>query len=174
MIIEQFVSLFVGMDTITVICLCLGLILAIAEIFQPGFIALGVMGAIMLITGIALRVSTESVEDAFAMVFMLVFLIVLVLVIAFFAMVSTVRRAWLVGAPYSDDDSTEDVDSSVDYSHLKGRLGVATTTLRPVGKVEIDDEIFEVIADGFFINRGQVVKVIKTNGSKIVVCRADV
>ena len=174
MIIEQFVSLFVGMDTITVICLCLGLILAIAEIFQPGFIALGVMGAILLITGIVLRVSTESGEDVFAMIFMLAFLIVLVLVVAFFVMVCTVRRSWLVGAPYNDDDDNDSVDTSVDYSHLKGRLGVATTTLRPVGKVEIGEEVFEVIADGFFINRGQVVKVIKTNGSKIVVCRADV
>lgn len=173
MIIDQFVSLFTGMDIVTAICLCIGILLAIVEIFQPGFIALGVMSAILLVTGVVLRVSTETGEDVFAMTFMLAFMIVLVLVIAFFIMVQTVRRSWLVGTPESDDE-LDDVDASVDYSHLKGKLGVATTMLRPVGKVEINDEIYEVIADGFFINRGQVVKVIATIGSKITVCKADI
>ena len=174
MIIEQFVSLFTGMDLVTVICLVMGLLLAIAEIFQPGFSALGISGAVLIVAGVVLRVSTETGEDVFAMTFMLAFMIVIVLVLAFFIMVSTVRRSWLVGAPESVDEPSQSGDSSVDYSALKGKLGVATTMLRPLGRVEIDDQIYEVIADGFFINRGQVVKVIATRGAKIVVCRADV
>jgi membrane-bound serine protease (ClpP class) len=57
-----------------------------------------------------------------------------------------------------------------DESHrLTGRTGEAITTLRPVGKAEIDDEVMVVESEGEFIESGSRIEVIAVNGNRVVV-----
>jgi membrane-bound serine protease (ClpP class) len=62
-------------------------------------------------------------------------------------------------------------DGSVqsDYSRLMGKTGKAVTTLRPIGKAEIEEEIYQVETDGSFIQTESEIKVIKIQGNNIIV-----
>jgi membrane-bound serine protease (ClpP class) len=57
----------------------------------------------------------------------------------------------------------------LDYERLVGKIGVAVTTLRPSGRVEIDGEVYPVEADGSFVEPGRGVKVTRVRGSAITV-----
>ena len=47
--------------------------------------------------------------------------------------------------------------------------GYALTDLRPSGTVIIEDERVDVVSEGGFIKKGALVKIIKVEGSRIVV-----
>ncbi len=81
----------------------------------------------------------------------------------------------IVLAPTSEEDLI-DLDyreSLVDYSHLIGQLGTATTNLMPSGKADFDGELVDVITEGLPIDRGTSVVVMKTRGNRVVVRPAD-
>jgi membrane-bound serine protease (ClpP class) len=52
---------------------------------------------------------------------------------------------------------------------LVGKIGVAATPLHPVGRVEIDGEIYEAQAEGHFVESGRGVKVTKVRGNTVTV-----
>ncbi len=54
-------------------------------------------------------------------------------------------------------------------SPLEGRRGVARTVLRPSGRAEIDGVAYSVETDGLFLPEGTPVRVLKVQGSRIVV-----
>ena len=55
------------------------------------------------------------------------------------------------------------------YQHLVGKTGVADTTLRPSGRVEIDGEVYSAEADGLFVEPGRGVRVTRVRGNTIIV-----
>jgi membrane-bound serine protease (ClpP class) len=56
-----------------------------------------------------------------------------------------------------------------DYQSLIGKIGVADTTLRPSGRVEIEGEIYNAEADGTFVDAGRGVRVTRVRGSILTV-----
>jgi len=56
-----------------------------------------------------------------------------------------------------------------DYASLMGKTGTTATTLRPIGKAEIDGETFQVETDGSFVEQGKEIKVVKVQGNNIFV-----
>lgn len=52
---------------------------------------------------------------------------------------------------------------------LTGRQGHAVTTLRPGGKVEVDGQLLDVVAEGEFIAQGEPVEVLRVEGMRVVV-----
>jgi len=52
-----------------------------------------------------------------------------------------------------------------------GDIGMAVTFLRPSGKVKIKGEIFDVIAEGEFMEKGIAVKITEIRGNRIIVSR---
>lgn len=70
----------------------------------------------------------------------------------------------------TDSTSTESgYVSNVNRLELIGRVGITITPLRPSGTVKVDDERLDVVAEGGFIEKDIAVKVIKVEGSRIVV-----
>jgi membrane-bound serine protease (ClpP class) len=55
------------------------------------------------------------------------------------------------------------------YEGLTGKTGTALTTLRPSGMVMIDSKKYSVVTSGEMIQRNAAVRVIKVEGSRIVV-----
>jgi membrane-bound serine protease (ClpP class) len=68
------------------------------------------------------------------------------------------------GSGWQDDGGVES-----DFSKLIGKTGVAVTVLRPIGKAEIEGEIFQVETNGSFIQTESEIKVIKIQGNNIIV-----
>lgn len=52
---------------------------------------------------------------------------------------------------------------------LQGLEGIALTPLRPSGTVEIAGERVDVVTSGEFISSGKQVKVVKVEGTRVVV-----
>jgi membrane-bound serine protease (ClpP class) len=74
------------------------------------------------------------------------------------------------GGPVPDGpEVTGATPDSSDYGSLVGKIGVAVTTLRPSGRVEIDGEVYSAEADGSFVDPGRGVKVTRVRGSTITV-----
>jgi membrane-bound ClpP family serine protease len=63
-------------------------------------------------------------------------------------------------------------ESFVDYHDLTGRQGVSVTRLVPAGKVQIGEQIVDVLADGELIEAGEPIEVLSAHGSRVVVRRA--
>lgn len=59
-------------------------------------------------------------------------------------------------------------ESSVGERYLN-REGVAETTLRPAGKVRLDDEVLPAESEGSYIDRGTRVRVVRVDGNRLVV-----
>ena len=68
------------------------------------------------------------------------------------------------GSGWREDGSVE-----FDFSKLVGKTGKAVTTLRPIGKAEIDGETFQVETDGSFVEPEAKIKVVKVQGNIIIV-----
>lgn len=64
-------------------------------------------------------------------------------------------------------DSAE--EEGVPLVSLLGKRGVASTVLRPSGRVEIDGRLYSVDADGEYVSEGSVIEVVKIRGNRIVV-----
>jgi membrane-bound serine protease (ClpP class) len=81
------------------------------------------------------------------------------------------RITGTAGGPADTDESAADSGQRdvQDYGTLVGKIGVAVTTLRPSGRVEIDDEVYAVEADGSFVEPGRGVTVPRVRGSVITV-----
>ncbi len=64
-------------------------------------------------------------------------------------------------------------ESLVDFQHLLGQQGVASTPLILSGKARFGDQLVDVIADGEPIERGMPVVVVDVSGSRVVVRTAS-
>lgn len=59
--------------------------------------------------------------------------------------------------------------SVIDKSKLLGKDGVCVTDLRPAGTITVEDEPVDVVAEGSFVNKGDTVRVISVDGSRVLV-----
>ncbi|MGM0572459.1 MAG: NfeD family protein, partial [Bacteroidota bacterium] len=62
--------------------------------------------------------------------------------------------------------------ANVTMKSVVGREGEAFTMLRPSGKVEIDDDIYDATALTGFIDKGEKIKVVKHETSQVYVVKA--
>jgi membrane-bound serine protease (ClpP class) len=68
------------------------------------------------------------------------------------------------GSGWKTDGSVES-----DYTKLLGKTGKALTVLRPIGRAEIEGEMFQVESDSSLIDVGTEIKVTKIQGNIIIV-----
>ena len=143
----------------------LGLVLIGAEFFLPGGIA-GTLGAIAVIGSMLMaggNITHMAISIIIALVMAILFIIIMVKV--FGKRMNIFRRLIL-----TDSTSTESgYVSNVNRLDLIGRVGITITPLRPSGTVKVDDERLDVVAEGGFIEKDIAIKVIKVEGSRIVV-----
>lgn len=165
--IEQTISLFSNMDFVTATLLVVGLICVIGEIYQPGTIALGVVGSICLVAGVISRsLSASDNESVFFIIFMLVAIVCSIVLISFMIMIRFARKEWVDHEPNIKKETIEDDHR---YKKLLGSVGVTLSSLRPSGKAKIFDAEYGVYAEGFFIGQGERIKVVKIESGNIYV-----
>lgn len=63
--------------------------------------------------------------------------------------------------------------SAVEESYLVGQQGTVLTELRPSGSALIDGHSVDVVSEGAFIQKGEKIKVVSVNGSRVVVRRLE-
>ena len=150
-------------EWVTVISLILfGLILIIAEVIViPGTTIVGILGFICLIVGIGFSFSYFGSETGWVTVGVSAGTAGVILYYSFKADV------------WSRFSSKSKIDSRVNEGELDslkvGDEGVTISSLRPVGKAELNGKLYEVKSFGDYLDNGIKIKIIKINSSQIIV-----
>ena len=149
----------------------IGVILMALEVFViPGFGVAGIAGIILMLCGLAFSMVANDfldfqlskpglLMDAFLVVVgAMVLSIILIVIFGKNVLRSTAfRRLVLADEQLAEGGYT----SSVPKLNLINQVGVATTVLRPSGKIEIEGAWYEAVAMDGFIDLGERVCVIK-------------
>jgi membrane-bound serine protease (ClpP class) len=138
------------------------------EVIVPGAI-LGILGAIAVGASLVLTATAPSLDSigpggrfALASGIILATIILLTLWLKFFTRASFVKKHLLQGGV----DGTQNYDQ---YLELLDQTGTAETDLRPAGKARLSGRKHDVLAETGMIERGAKVKVIKVEGSRVIV-----
>lgn len=167
-VIKEIGMILSNMDLVAVICIILGTILVIIEMFTPGFAVPGISGIILLIFGIVLGADTFFHG-------LLVFLIILAIltVVLIFVFRSATKGA-LYRSPIINKNAETKEDGYISHTDMEvfvGKSGKAISLLRPAGTCDFDGVRLDVVTEGDFIDEGSNVKIIKVEGRRIVVAK---
>ncbi|MBX0358764.1 nodulation protein NfeD [Halobacillus sp. Nhm2S1] len=148
-----------------IILLVLGIGLVIAEFFLPGGIA-GIAGVVAIVSSLML---SSADMGHMAMSIGIALLVTIVVSIVLFKFVG-LERGFFRHIILNDSTSSEKgYVSSQNRLDLIGMEGEAITPLRPSGTADFNGERLDVVSEGGFIPVHQTVKIMKTEGSRIVV-----
>lgn len=152
----------------TLICLAIGLLMLIIELFTPGFGVAGIAGLVCLAVSILMQYVWGNARVA-TYLLAIVLLIILLTILWFVRSFQRGRlsRSFLVLNDSIDGASVPDVAAA--RSEYIGKIGVTVTPLRPSGIAQIDEARLDVMATGTFIDKGQPVEVVNAEGMHILV-----
>ncbi|MDX9846479.1 MAG: NfeD family protein [Tenuifilaceae bacterium] len=162
-----------------------GLILIAVEVFAlPGFGVAGISGIILVIIGLTVAlIDNDIFRDVrpFSWIEVLQPLALVAFSILAGLIGSIILSRKLITSPafpslaLNSSLTQEEGYIGVDkhQKDMLGKTGIAVTVLRPSGKVQIDDEIFDAVSDEGFINKNEEVKVIKDEAGQIYVMRKN-
>lgn len=161
------VSGLAGYESLILFLVGIGLVLL--EFFLPGGIA-GTIGFLAIIASFFLA-SGDVEHMAIAIFIALVagFIACVILIKVFGKKMTAFNRLIL-----TDSTNTESgYVSNINRNDLIGKVGMLVTDLRPAGTLLLEGERIDVVSEGGFVMKGTHVKVIKTEGSRIVVRPLD-
>ena len=152
-----------------------GVILLLVEIFViPGFGIFGVIGVLLIISGLFLGLLSDFPMVDFDMISIAIIqlasaFVLGIAVIALLLKVLPKTSIWKNLILDKNIDSQSGYTSYENYENLVGKEGKALTVLRPSGTALIDGKRLDVVTSGDFLNKGTKIKVVEVEGSKIVV-----
>ncbi|MFQ3577392.1 MAG: NfeD family protein [Verrucomicrobiia bacterium] len=140
-----------------------GLVLLIVELLIPGGIV-GILGGLMMAASIVLCYTEYGAQKGT----LLLIVLGLASIILFFVWLSIFPKSpagrWLTLKSSVQADSLPPKPSV-----LPGARGRTITALRPTGIVEVEQERYEAFCDSALLNPGVDVRVIRAEGSRLVV-----
>ncbi|MCH7403574.1 nodulation protein NfeD [Belliella kenyensis] len=159
----------------------LGIILLAVELFViPGFGIFGVLGIVGILAGLTLGMLPN---DAFDFTFvpsddLFIALLTVILsstiaigLIFYFAPKVNQWKAFSAVTLANTQKRTEGYTSSNYNDDLLGKTGITQTRLMPSGKIIIADEVYDAYSRGEFIDKGEPIIVISTEGTSLKVKR---
>ena len=164
---------------IDIVLVIVGLVLIALEIFViPGFGIAGISGIIMVIISLFLALTGTSLPyidssiisiALFQLSVSLVGALLLIFILAKFLPKTIIFNRLVL----SEAEKTNKGFVSADkISKIIGRKGVALTMLRPAGIAEIEGKRIDVVTEGGYIEKGEKIIVISSEGIKVVVAKA--
>ena len=152
-----------------IILIAIGFILVFIEIFLiPGFGPIGVLGAALIVVGVAIVGYREGVWTAVIYTGVGIGAALPLCAVGFWLIPKTkLGSSFILGAQESSQAGFK--SSSEELERFTGKTGVAITPLRPAGTIEIDGVRLDVLTQGEFIEKGKKVEVIKIEGNRIIV-----
>ncbi|MGI8316099.1 NfeD family protein [Halobacillus mangrovi] len=148
-----------------IILLILGIGLVVAEFFLPGGIA-GIAGIVAIVASLML---SSADMGHMAMSIGIALIVTIVVSIILFKVVG-LERGFFRHIILNDATTSEKgYVSTANRLELIGMEGTTLTPLRPAGTADFDGKRLDVVTEGGFISANHPVKVVKTEGSRIVV-----
>lgn len=147
------------------VCVLLGMILIIVEVFLPGFGLPGIGGIVLVGAGVVM------VGMHFGSLTAVGTLLVIIAVLA--VLVSWVLRQASRGGGKRSDLFLQERDDlrtqQEDMKVLVGKSGTTTSVLRPAGIGDFDGVRLNVVTEGGFIEKDMPIEIVRVDGSRIVV-----
>jgi membrane-bound serine protease (ClpP class) len=163
----------------------LGAVLLGLEVFViPGFGIAGISGMFCIAAGMILALQDFVIPDP-ALPWeakLLVKNITMVLTSFIFAFIASLALLRYVLPKVSKVISGPYLDTTLEDSHADskeaqgvsiGDAGVAMTFLRPSGKMKIGNNVFDVITEGEFLEKGTAIVVLDIQGNRVIVSKKD-
>ncbi len=159
----------------------IGVILMFLEVMViPGFGIAGVSGIVFMTTGlilsllnnVALDFSLVTFNALLEAVFIVIFSIFGSIIIAFIGIKHVLTNP-NYGLALTTEMKSKDgfISSKPETKNLIGSNAIAYTVLRPAGKIEFENSIYDAIAEESFINKGDKVIIVDYVNSQLVVRR---
>jgi membrane-bound serine protease (ClpP class) len=142
-----------------------GIMLLIMELFIPGFGLWGISGMGCILGSFFLALGSNQA----ALNSMAVSLIIAILLFLVILRRLPTSRLWNKLILKETETTEAGFTSGHNYEKYLGKSGVAITLLRPAGIAEFDGEQLDVVSEGQYIEAGTKVKVVKAEGSRIIV-----
>lgn len=142
-----------------------GIVLLVIEAIVPGFGIPGIGGILSIVVSIVL--ASPDVQIA---IYSIVIAFILSILVAYLFLKYGQK------SPYFDKivlntkhEGDSGYSSTVNNIRYLDKEGVAITTLRPSGTVMVEDKRLDAVTEGQYIKKGEKIKIVKIEGSKIVV-----
>ena len=149
----------------SLILIALGLCVVILELFIPSAGMLGLLAAVLIVSGITLAFVSDLKSGA---------VVLLVTALALPVLLAVMIKVW-PSTPIGKrillkNLKPEDVlPASQHAQELVGQLGVARTKMLPSGIVVVNEQKLDAVSDGLPIDAGQPIKVIAIKGNHVYV-----
>lgn len=153
-------------ETWSAVLFFVGVAMLIVEIFVPELGPFGLSGLVAMIIGIIFSAPTIKQGILTLMIALLVTILSIPVFFKLFGKSQLIQRLVLSHAETVDMGYVHTGGKKPD---LVGKTGISVTVLRPSGTIEIDDQRVDAIAQGSFIASGTPVRVVQTEGSKVIV-----
>lgn len=161
-----------------IILFVVGLILIAFEIFViPGFGVAGISGIILTAAGLFLALvgnvdlDFEGVSSDQALKSLIT--VIVGIFMSFIMIISLISRIGKEGSIFRNIALTSDQEGFIsvpeEQKQFIGQIAVAATVLRPSGKVILNGNYYDAVANRGFIEQGKTVKVIKYENSQLYV-----
>jgi membrane-bound serine protease (ClpP class) len=159
----------------------LGMVFFAVEIFVlPGFGISGIVGLILIGTGMVLALQDFVIPDPELpwqgkLLMANLIQVLASFLVGLFLALGTVRYllprvSRVFEGPYLEATLKDSHADSMEIQRAKaGERGVAISSLRPSGKVEIDGELFDAVSQGEFIEQGSLIHVLMIKGNRLIV-----
>lgn len=167
----------------------LGFSLLMIELFvTPGFAVIGILGVILMFTGLALSVVPASgsgfmpapeflavlgASIRWTLVSMIASVIGVLLLVRNLNSVPVLNRLVLNNRQTAGAAATANPISGSEVvgrgDMIVGAIGRVTSELRPIGRAEINGQLTDVVSFGQWIEVGREVKIVEIHGNRIVV-----
>ena len=160
-----------------ILAFVIGIILLAVEFFViPGFGVFGVAGIVLTLGGLVLGMLPNEAFDFEWVSSAQLFEALLTVILASLAAVGLVF--WLTPkvnewgafkhlALATTQDRAAGFTASVYSEDLVGKVGTVHSRLRPSGKIELEGEIFDAYSRGEFLEQGEAIVVISTEGTSL-------
>lgn len=151
-----------------IICFILGIGLLMLEAFMPGFGAPGITGVVLEVIALVLLWFNHGPLATLAG--LLIVLLVLAIAISMSLKSATSGRISRSAFIHKDTESNEDGYRSIeDLNVFLDKVGTTSTVLRPTGIADFEGVRLNVSSQGDYVPAGTPVRIIKVEGSKILV-----
>ena len=152
-----------------IICVLVGVILLVVEMFMPGFGIPGISGSILLLAGIVMTWFEYGAKVGLGMTVAVLAVLGIVISIS----LKSVNGDRMKNSPLILRDAVNDGGKSEreEMQLLVGKEGKTVTALRPVGAAEFECGKLNVQGDAEFIEKGVNVRIMRVDGTTIYVKR---
>ncbi len=145
--------------------------LIVAEVFVPSWGLLATLSLLCLAGGVAIFFKYSAIAGCIGVV-VAVIMVPTLLALAYrvFPYTRFGRQATLAPVVRPPGEAIPDADT---LAALLGQVGRVTTPLRPVGMCDFDGKRVECVSESGYVPKGQMVKVIRVEGTQLTVRVVD-